>query len=195
MYYPTFIWWLLPSFLELILILYFIQGLLKKNEKRLARSFNFTFRYIDDVLSLNNSRFGDFVDRTYPTELEIKDTTDTDRSASYFDLHFKIDSEGRLRTKLYDQRDYINFPIVNFPFICSNISAYGVYISQLIRYSRACGSYQDFLDRGLLLTMKLLIQGFLMDKLKSWLRKFYGRHHDCYGIFVSQMTTDMFHLS
>jgi hypothetical protein len=38
----------------------FIQGLLKKNEKKLARSFNFTFRYIDDVLSLNNSRFGDF---------------------------------------------------------------------------------------------------------------------------------------
>ena len=32
-----------------------IQGLLKINEKKLARSFNFTFRYIDDVLSLNNS--------------------------------------------------------------------------------------------------------------------------------------------
>jgi len=28
--------------------------------------------------------------------------------------------------------------------------------SQLIRYPRACGSYQDFLDRGLLLTRKLL---------------------------------------
>jgi hypothetical protein len=47
----------------------FIQELLKKNEKKLARSFNFTFRYIDDVLSLNNSRFGDFVDRIYPIEL------------------------------------------------------------------------------------------------------------------------------
>jgi hypothetical protein len=40
----------------------FIQGILKKNEKKLSRSFNLTFRYIDDVLSLNNSRFGDFVD-------------------------------------------------------------------------------------------------------------------------------------
>ena len=44
------------------------------------------FRYINDVLSLNNSRFGDFVGRIYPIELEIKDTTDTDRSASYLDL-------------------------------------------------------------------------------------------------------------
>ena len=51
---------------------YFIQGLLKKNEKKLARSSNFAFRYIDDVLSLNNSRFGDFVDRIYLIELEIK---------------------------------------------------------------------------------------------------------------------------
>jgi hypothetical protein len=143
---------------------------LKKNEKKLARSFNFTFRYIDDVLSLNNSRFGDFVDRIYPIELEIKDTTDTDRSASYLDLHLEIDSEGRLRTKLYDKRDDFNFPIVNFPFICSNIPAapaYGVYISQMMRYSRACGSYQDFLDRGLLLIRKLLNQGFLLVKLKS----------------------------
>jgi hypothetical protein len=135
------------------------------------------------------------VDRIYHIELEIKETTDTDKSASYLDLHLEIDSDGRLRTKLYDKSDDFNFPIVNFPFTCSNIPAapvYGVYISQLIRYSRACGSYQDFLDRGLLLTMKLLNQGFLLVKLKSSLRKFYGRHHglaDRYGISVSQITT------
>jgi hypothetical protein len=179
----------------------FIQGLLKKNGKKLARSFNFTFRYVDDGLSLNNSRFGDFVDCIYPIELEIKDTTDKDMSASYLDLYLEIDSEGRLRTKLYDKRDYFNFPIVKFPFICSNIPAapaYGVYISHLIRYSRACGSYHDFLDRGLLLTRKLLNQGFLLAKLKSSFRKFYSRHHDLvdhYGISVSQMTTEMFHVS
>jgi hypothetical protein len=42
-----------------------------------------------------------------------------------------------------------------------------VYISQLIQYSRACSFYQDFLDRGLLLTRKLLNQVFLLVKLKS----------------------------
>ena len=36
------------------------------------------------------------------------------------------------------------------------------FISQLIQYSRVCGSYQDFLDRGLLLTKKLLNQGCLL---------------------------------
>jgi hypothetical protein len=50
-----------PLLADLFLYSYeanFIQGLLKKNEKTLARSFNFTFRYID-VISLNNSRFDD----------------------------------------------------------------------------------------------------------------------------------------
>ena len=69
--------------------------------------------------------------------------------------------------------------------------AYGVYNFQLIRYSRACGSFQDFLDRGLLLTRKLLNQVFLLVKLNLSLRKFYGHHHDLvdrYGISVPQMT-------
>ena len=73
------------------------------------------FRYIDDVLSLNNSRLIDFIDRIYPIELETKDTTYTDRPASYLDIHLEIDSEGRLKTKRYDKRDDLNFPIVNFP--------------------------------------------------------------------------------
>jgi hypothetical protein len=58
---------------------------------------------------------------------EIKDTTDTDRSASYLDIHLRIDSVVAAKNK----RDHFNFPIVNFPFICSNIPAapvYGVYI-------------------------------------------------------------------
>jgi hypothetical protein len=56
------------------------------------------------------------------------------QSTHYFtDLHLEFESEGRLRTKLYDKRDDFNFPIVNFPFVCSNIPAapaYGVYLSQ-----------------------------------------------------------------
>ena len=46
-----------PLLADLFLYSYkadFIQVFLKKNEKKLTRSFNFTFRYIDDVLSLNN---------------------------------------------------------------------------------------------------------------------------------------------
>ena len=48
----------------------------------------------------------------------------------------------------------------------------------MIWYFRACGSNHDFLDRGLPLTRQLLNQGFLLVRLKSSFRTFYGRHHD-----------------
>jgi len=55
-------------------------GASKAYEKKLASSFNFMFRYKDDVPSLNNSNLV-ILFRIYPNsrpiELEIKDTTDT----------------------------------------------------------------------------------------------------------------------
>ena len=83
----------------------------------------------------------------YPDQLEIKDTTESDRCASYLDILLNIDSNGRLTTTLYDKRDDFDFAIVNFPFLCSNVPlspAYGVYVSQLIRYARACHAYDGF---------------------------------------------------
>jgi hypothetical protein len=76
--------------------------------------------------------------------------------------HFCIGQidNGRSKTKLYDKRIDFIFPIVNFPFISSNIPtspAYGIYISQLICYSRVCAQYSDILDRAQLLTQWLLI--------------------------------------
>ena len=82
-------------------------------------------------------------------------------------------------TKLYDKRDGFSIPIVNFPVLSSNNSsapAYGVYVSQLGRYGRACCKYQDFVDRGELLTNKLLSQGYRKAKLASTVKTFYWRH-------------------
>jgi hypothetical protein len=52
--------------------------------------------------------------------------------------------------------------------MCSNIPAspaYGVYISQLIRYARASSNYSDFLKRHLHLRNRLLDQGY--KKIRS----------------------------
>jgi hypothetical protein len=113
----------------------------------------FTWSYldIDNVMSLNNSRFGYYLHRIYPNDLEVKDTADTQTSASHLD----IENGGRLKTKFYDKRDDFLFPMVNFPFISSIIpasSAYGVYISQLLRYSRTFAQSSDFLESAQLLT-------------------------------------------
>ena len=45
----------------------------------------------------------DFLHLIYPSQLAIKDTTDTVESASYLDLHLKIDTRGRLNTKFYEK--------------------------------------------------------------------------------------------
>jgi hypothetical protein len=55
--------------------------------RKTKRSSTDLFRYINDVLSLNNYNFFDFVDHIYLIELDMTDTTDTARSASYLDLH------------------------------------------------------------------------------------------------------------
>ena len=49
------------------------MGILQGKENKFTQYFGFTFRYIDDVLSLSNSKFDDYVDGIYPIKLEIKD--------------------------------------------------------------------------------------------------------------------------
>ena len=141
----------------------FLQKLVKDKKIHEARAFNFTYRYIDDVLSINNSRFAEFFPLIYPPELEVKEITDRASSASFLDLYLEFDDSGQLSTKIYDKRDDFNFKIINFPNMCSNIPAspaYGVYISQLIRYARASSNYSDFLKRHLHLRNRLLDQGY-----------------------------------
>ena len=43
-----------------------------RKTKKLVRSFNCMLRYIDDVVLINNSKFGDFVYRLYPIELDLR---------------------------------------------------------------------------------------------------------------------------
>ena len=173
-----------PLLAEIFLYSYeaeFIQSLLSNGKKKLASQFNFTYRYIGDILSINNIDFGNYLEQMYPAELENKDTTESNTSASYLDLLLSIEYDGQLRTSLYDKRDDFNFHITNFPFLSSNIPsspAYGVFISQLIRYARACSSYECFILRAVRLSCKLLRQGYVMERLKSSLRKFYGRYGD-----------------
>jgi hypothetical protein len=65
----------------------FLQKLVKDKKIHEARAFNFTYRYIDEVLSINNSRFAEFLPLIYPPELEVNETTNTASSASFLDLY------------------------------------------------------------------------------------------------------------
>ena len=61
------------------------------------------------------------IGQMYPPELEIKDTTESNTSASYLDFLLSIGRDCQRRTSLYDKRDDFNFHIINFSFLSSNI--------------------------------------------------------------------------
>ena len=98
-----------------------------------------------------------------------KNTTESITSASYLDLLLSIGRDGQLRTSLYDKRDEFNFHNTNWPFLSSNIPYspdYGVFISQLIRYARACSFYEGLILRAARFSSKLLGQGYVRKCLK-----------------------------
>ena len=171
----------------------FIQTLLSTDRKQLSYRFNSTHRYIDDGLSINNPEFENYPGQMYSVENEMKDTTESITSASYLNLLLSIGRDGQLHTFVYDKRDDFNFHITNFPFLSSNIQAspaYGVFISQLIRYARACSSYECFILRATRLSNKLLQQGYVQERLNSTLKKFNGRcgyHIKQYEVPLSRM--------
>jgi hypothetical protein len=107
--------------------------------------------------------------------------------------------EHRCRWKTNYSMGWFQFCHCQLPIYRSNIPlspAYGVYISQLIRYTRACSTYNQFSSRGRQLTNKLIIQGFLQYRLTSAFRKFYGRYNDLihnYQLSLSHMLSDIFH--
>ena len=63
-----------PLLADLFLYLYeseFLQNLIKNKKIKETRLFNLTYRYIDDVLSINNADFSNWIPLIYPPELEI----------------------------------------------------------------------------------------------------------------------------
>ena len=77
--------------------------------------------------------------------------------------------DGIVSSKIYDKWDDFNFEkIVNVPFLDGVVPhppSYGVYISQLIRFARACSNVDDFNSRNLFLKAKLLKQGYRYHKI------------------------------
>ena len=56
--------------------------------------------------------------------------------------------------------------------------SYGVYISQLIRFTRVCSNVDDFNNRNLFLTAMLLKQGYRYHKIRKVFSNFYHRHSE-----------------
>ena len=59
----------------------------------------------------------------------IKEITETACSASFLDIHLEFDNSGHLSTKINDERDDINFNIINVPYLRINICSSPAYFT------------------------------------------------------------------
>ena len=97
-----------PLLADLFLYSYeneFLDNLIRSGNRRLARSFNLCYRYIDDLIVFNKNKFLDYFKEIYPSQLTVEEANKSAHLADYLDLTFIIDRGGKLSTKLYDKRD------------------------------------------------------------------------------------------
>ena len=170
-----------PLVADLFLFCYerdFMLSLSDNNQADIIEAFNSTSRFLDDLLNIDNPYFKQMVSQIYPTELQLNKANFSNTEAPFLDLNLSITNDI-VSSKIYDKRDDFNFEIVNFPFLDGDVSrspSYGVYISQLIRFARVCSNVDDFNNRNLFLTAKLLKQGYRYHKIRKVFSKFYHRH-------------------
>ena len=66
-----------PLLADLFLYSYengFLDNMIKGGHRRLARSFNLCYRYIDDLIVFNNKKFLDYLKEIYPSELTVRES-------------------------------------------------------------------------------------------------------------------------
>ncbi len=172
-----------PLVADLFLYCYeidFMLSLSTEHQADIITAFNNTSRYLDDLLNIDNNHFSSLVNKIYPNELQLNKANTSDKQANFLDLNLSIEN-GYVTTKIYGKRDDFNFNIVNFPFLDGDVpraTSYGVYISQLVRFARVCNDVNDFNERNLCITEKLLKQGYRYHKLRKTFCKFYRRYPD-----------------
>ena len=121
-------------------------------------------------------------------------TNTSDKETSFLDLNVKV-MGNNVHTSVYDKRDNVGFPFVNFPWLSGDVprlTSYGVYISQLIRFARCCTSVFDFHSKNLQITFKLLTQGYRYHMLLKRLESSSGHTLSFYPNLVKYRLRNMF---
>ena len=177
-----------PFFANLFLYFYENRWIrqLKKQDIQKARRFSNIFRFIDDLVAINdNNEFENCFKEIYPSELELKKENIGYTSGSFLDLMITIEDQ-KFTTKLYDKRDDFPFAIVRMPYVDSNIPSkifYSSFGAEILRYARNTNEVKIFLDSCHILIARMLKQGGRVEKLLNVLNKMFGRHFDTFSKF------------
>ena len=149
-----------------------------KEDRVQAKHFHSTFRFIDDLCSINDGgEFGKVFKDIYPDELELK-VEHEGNSASFLNLDIRIEN-NQFVYKLYDKRDAFPFSIVRMPYLCSNIPKkifYSALVGEFLRITRATLYLSDFEPKAIDLVKRMLNQGGDRTSIEKYLLKIIRRH-------------------
>ena len=176
---------------------------LHKTSAAKARQFHLTFRFIDDLLSLDNPNWDEAITRTadngglYPDELALSDTSISDEEANFLGMHIKS-FVTRFQVAVYDKRDTFPFEVRRYPRIDSLIPGtipYGVFTGQLHRGYRICSEHADYLSYAKQVAQRLIANGCksrrLVTKFKSFTRSSVRKYAVKAATLVNAFTDDL----
>ena len=176
-----------PFWANLFLYTYehdYIKELIKEDRVK-AKHFHSTFRFIDDLCSINDGgMFGKVFKDIYPDELELK-VEHEGNSASFLNLEIRIE-DGQFVYKLYDKRDAFPFSIVRMPYLSSNIPKkifYSALVGEFLRIARATLHLSDFIPKATDLIKRMLNQGGDCKCVARYLLKIVKSHPGSFAQF------------
>ena len=133
----------------------------------------------------------------YPKELVLNKENKSSKKSTFLDIEINIQG-NMIYTNLYDKRDDFSFNVNNFPIMSSNIlfkRTHGIVISQMLRHSKVCIHYNDFISKCNILIYKLTDQHFDSILLKKNVSYFYDEYYhmiELYECSKRKMINDIF---
>ena len=178
------------------LFLYYFENRWIRNLQRTdltrARKFATIFRFIDDLLTMNDcGEFAKCLHEIYPAELALNKENEGTLDATFLDLDITIEG-GRCDISLFDKRNAFPFSIVRMPFLSSNIPSRMFYFSfgaEILRTARVSTSIEKFMETSKTLVNRIKRQGGEHFRLKKVLGKMYASHVSSFSHLFNEVTS------
>ena len=193
-----------PFFANLFLSYYEAKWIKSQqnNDYVKARALRNTFRFIDDLGTLNdNGTFEESISQIYPEELVLnKENHELNINASYLDLNISV-VENKFQYELYDKRRAFPFKAVRFPYSDSNMPSKmfnNTISTEILRICRASSRYSVFQTHSVEFIKHMIKQGAKISKVKGSINKLMSRHNIAFSKFNmdrNRIITDIFNFS
>ena len=157
----------------------YIYALIRNKNIKTATHLSRMFRYPDDCIVFNDEDdFNNHFILMYPSEMVLKCTNISPAKSTFLDLTISV-YRGKYHCSSYDKRNDFGFKVVNYPNLNGNIrkaQSYGIFVSQLVRFTTINDNLKSFLADATNMVKKLVNQGFKRDILKKKYTAFTHRY-------------------